>query len=98
GITLLRLNRLRITSHPSRNPDLPGPRATRLHQDNQRLARLPSCVTPSLAYYRFGSHAPPTTPPEGSRSGFGWSASPASTLDALSRAREYQPVVHRLRL
>ncbi len=42
------------------HPDLPGQRATGLHQDNQRLAGLPSCVTPSLAYYRIGSHAPPT--------------------------------------
>ena len=46
------------------HPDLPGRRATSLHQDNHRLAGLPSCVTPSLAYYRIGSHAPPTNPPE----------------------------------
>src|SRR5690348_18493836 len=39
------------------HPDLPGQRATGLHQDNQRLAGLPSCVTPSLAYYRIGSHS-----------------------------------------
>src|SRR5689334_24601410 len=45
------------------HPDLPGQRATGLHQDNQRLAGLPSCVTPSLAYYRIGSHAPPTPHP-----------------------------------
>src|SRR5689334_25070799 len=45
------------------HPDLPGQRATGLHQDNQRLAGLPSCVTPSLAYYRIGSHAPPAPPP-----------------------------------
>ena len=43
-----------------RRPDLPGRRATSLHQDNHRLAGLPSCVTPSLAYYQLGSHAPPT--------------------------------------
>ncbi len=48
-----------------REPDLPGPRATGLHQDNQRLAELPSCVTPSLAYYQLGPHAPPTNQPEG---------------------------------
>jgi hypothetical protein len=51
------------------HPDLPGQRATGLHQDNQRLAGLPSCVTPSLAYYRIGSHAPPTPTPKGSRQG-----------------------------
>src|SRR5690242_21698079 len=45
------------------HPDLPGQRATGLHQDNQRLAGLPSCVTPSLAYYRIGSHAPPPPHP-----------------------------------
>ena len=59
------------------HPDLPGRRATSLHQDNHRLAGLPSCVTPSLAYYQLGSHAPPTHPPEGRHTGFGWSASPA---------------------
>jgi hypothetical protein len=52
-----------------RHPDLPECRATSLHQDNHRLAGLPSCVTPSLAYYRIGSHAPPTTPPEGEKGG-----------------------------
>ena len=65
-------------------PDLPGCRATRLHQDNQRLAELPSCVTPSLAYYQVGSHAPPHTNPKVS-SGFGWLASPAS-----ARARYHE--------
>ena len=69
------------------HPDLPRQRATSLHQDNHRLAGLPSCVTPSLAYYRIGSHAPPTPPPEGEGevrvvriTGLG--------TDALSRARE----------
>ena len=61
-----------------RHPDLPRCRATGLHQDNHRLAGLPSCVTPSLTYYRIGSHAPPTTPPRRAESGFGWLASPAS--------------------
>ena len=52
-----------------RHPDLPRHRATSLHQDNHRLAGLPSCVTPSLAYYRIGSHAPPYTRPEGQTRG-----------------------------
>ena len=52
-----------------RHPDLPRHRATSLHQDNHRLAGLPSCVTPSLAYYRIGSHAPPTSTPEGTPRG-----------------------------
>ena len=51
------------------HPDLPGRHATSLHQDNHRLAGLPSCVTPSLAYYRIGSHAPPTNTPEGTQGG-----------------------------
>ena len=83
GITLLRHNGYASPLTPviqDSHPDLPGQRATGLHQDNQRLAGLPSCVTPSLAYYRFGSHAPliPLTP-KGGKTGFGWSASPAST-------------------
>ena len=80
-----------------RHPDLPRHRATSLHQDNHRLAGLPSCVTPSLAYYRIGSHAPPQHLPKETKevrmvsiTGLG--------MDAPSRAREYQPVVHRLRL
>jgi hypothetical protein len=80
-----------------RRPDLPGRRATSLHQDNHRLAGLPSCVTPSLAYYRIGSHAPPTPTPEGAGEVRMVSITGLDT-DALSRAREYQPVVHRLRL
>src|SRR4029078_3534625 len=56
------------------------------HQDNHRLAGLPSCVTPSLAYYRIGAHAPPHTPPEGATHRVGWSASPAS---AVTRRHEH---------
>ena len=59
-------------------------------------AGLPSCVIPSLAYYQPGSRAAPTAP-EGatatvavSETGFGMGVSPP--------VREYQPVVHRLRL
>ena len=46
-----------------------GSQATGLHHDNHRVAELPSCVTPSLAYYRIGSHAPPHNNPEGSKVG-----------------------------
>jgi len=61
--------------------------------------RLPSCVTPvnTLTYYRFGSrarrrHPPKRVPPLRALSitGFGMGGS--------SPVREYQPVVHRLRL
>ena len=44
-------------------PDLPRTRATRLHHDIHHVARLPSCVTPSLGYYQFrspASHTPTT--------------------------------------
>jgi hypothetical protein len=60
-------------------------------------AELPSCVTPSLTYYPLGSQHSPTTAPKGhsrlmvvSIEGF--------SVGAYQRVREYQPVVHRLRL
>ena len=40
--------------------------ATPLHQFYHSLAGLPSCVTPSLGYYRFGFRAPHHQPPKGS--------------------------------
>ena len=54
-------------------------RPTRLHQYYHSLAELPSCVTPSLDYYRIGSRAPPPRCPEGRCSGFGRLASTASS-------------------
>ena len=55
-------------------------RSTRLHQDNHRLAELPSCVTPSLDYYEIRSHAPHTNlHPKTSARGFGWLVSNASS-------------------
>jgi hypothetical protein len=50
--------------------------ATPLHQFYHSLAGLPSCVTPSLGYYRFGFRAPHPLP-EGIR-WFGRLASPGS--------------------
>lgn len=50
-----------------------GPHAYTRHQ---QLAELPSCVTPSLGYYRIRSRAPPTRP-EG-LTGFGRLVSPTS--------------------
>ena len=57
--------------------DLPIERATPLHRYYHSPVGLPSCVTPSLAYYQSGSHVPPTRrTPEGERSrGFRWLAS-----------------------
>ena len=42
--------------------DLPTQRPTRLPQCIHLLVRLPSCVTPSLAYYQSGSCDPPSRP------------------------------------
>ena len=44
-------------------------RATPLHRYYHSPVGLPSCVTPSLAYYQSGSRVPPTRhPPEGGKS------------------------------
>ena len=56
---------------------------------------LPFCVTPSLGYWRTGSHA--TRPGTNSRPRRAVSAS-AVAVSASARVREYQPVAHRLRL
>ena len=60
--------------------DLPIERATPLHRYYHSPVGLPSCVTPSLAYYQSGSHVPPTRDsPEGKPSrGFRWLASLSS--------------------
>ena len=79
-ITLLRLKRLRITSQPIWNTDLPMFRPTRLHQYYHSLAELPSCVTPSLDYYEIRSHAPQhPLRPKASQMRFGWLVSNASS-------------------
>jgi len=41
---------------------LPTPRPTLLDRYYHSPAGLPSCVTPSLTYYQFGSRAPPSRP------------------------------------
>ena len=56
--------------------DLPVGRATPLHRYYPSPVGLPSCVTPSLAYYRSGSHASPRLLERSH--GFGWLASPGS--------------------
>ena len=62
-----------VTHHLShiQTTDLPIVSATGLHQDNHRLAPLPSCVTPSLAYYQPRSCASPHPAPEGTPGGSG---------------------------
>src|SRR6185437_5919635 len=61
-------------------------------------AGLPSCVTPSLTYYRSGSPAPPRPFVRRLQSCFTGLASSDSILGGSKRVPEYQPVVHRLRL
>ncbi len=48
---------------------MPAPRPTPLHRYYHSPAGLPSCVTPSLTYYRIGSHAPHTHHPERQQAG-----------------------------
>src|ERR687884_83007 len=73
--------RLCVRPHPTCPTDLPVGRATPLHRYYHSPVGLPSCVTPSLAYYQSGSHAPPDQPRR-AVTGFGWLASlgPAWTL------------------
>ena len=89
--------RLRITSQDMWDTDLPMSLPTGLHQHYHRLAPLPSCVTPSLDYYNRGPmQHPPATRRWSIRI---WMVSTIdSPLGADTRVREYQPVVHRLRL
>ena len=56
---------------PSCATDLPMARATPLHRYYHSPVGLPSCVTPSLAYYQLGSRAPPPRPQVGPRRS-GW--------------------------
>jgi hypothetical protein len=70
-------------------------RATGLHQYYHSLAELPSCVTPSLDYYQLRSRAPVTQPKPSSLRAVSITS---LIMDASTRVREYQPVVHRLRL
>src|SRR5689334_22449015 len=66
---------------PTCPTDLPIGRATPLHRYYHSPGGLPSCVTPSLAYYRSGSHAPRRRLERRGR--FGWLASPGSAWALL---------------
>jgi hypothetical protein len=56
---------------PTCAADLPTARATPLHRYYHSPVGLPSCVTPSLAYYQSRSHAPPDQPRR-TVTGLGW--------------------------
>ena len=60
---------------------------------------LPVCVTPvnTLTYYRIGSHAPPPPGPKARKKDWVVSITGLGMVGP-SPVREYQPVVHRLRL
>lgn len=90
--------RLRITSQAQKDTDLPMSHPTGLHQLFHQLARLPSCVTPSLDYYTQGPTQPPSEKSEEINDSFWMVSTDDSSLGADTRVREYQPVVHRLRL
>src|SRR3954465_6749298 len=60
-------------------------------------AELPSCVTPSLTYYPIGPTARPERNPKAPTRIQGLCIRGFS-VGAYQRVREYQPVVHRLRL
>ena len=77
----LRLYEMRICLHLALHPWTWTTIATR---------RLPSCVTPSLTYYRIGSQPPPPTP-EGTNS-FRSSASPGSIWAVLRRYGNINPL------
>ena len=54
--------------------------------------RLPSCVSPLLTYYRFGSRAPSTGVPEGTVADLGRLASPGSVWAVLRRYGNINPL------
>jgi hypothetical protein len=56
---------------------------------------LPSCVTPQCTYYHLGSPTPLINP---KASKLHWLSISRFGRDVLMPVREYQPVVHRLRL
>ena len=86
--------------HPASGTTVADLPTTALHcYPGTTVARdgLPSCVTPSLAYYRFGSRAPQHPLPKETTLVRAVSITGLSMV-APKPVREYQPVVHRLRL
>src|ERR1700689_156205 len=76
--------------------DLPTYRPTPLLRDVQHPVELPSCVTPSACLLPVWSAAAASS---SRRIGQRWVLSIARfSMGAVKRVREYQPVVHRLRL
>ena len=90
--------RVRITPHPTCRTDLPIPAGHTLTPQSKSVARLPSCVTPSLGYYQIRSHASTHHTHKMRMTRFRVVSITDSPLVAHTRVREYQPVNHRLRL
>src|SRR5690242_8414421 len=92
----LRQKRLGVRSQASWRADLPARRPTPLPRDDHRPVELPSCVTPSACLLPVWAARSARTPRKAhqrqvlSIAGLG--------IGAFTRVREYQPVVHRLRL
>jgi hypothetical protein len=84
----------RLTLHVARICLCHGPHAYTSHH---QLAELPSCVTPSLDYYHLRSHAHIIMNPKTHNHDRVVSIN-GLARDASTRVREYQPVIHRLRL
>src|SRR5215475_14439248 len=76
--------------------DLPARRLAPLPRDNHRPVELPSCVTPPARLLPARAARSPRRP-EGRAGGHLLSIA-GSGLVGRARVREYQPVVHRLRL
>ena len=85
-----------LTRHNAR-PDLPGQRATRAYTRTTNAGGTTLLRHPIACLLPAGSHAPPSTTPKATPEVRMVSITGFAT-DAPTRAREYQPVVHRLRL
>src|SRR6202023_1919504 len=92
----LRQNRLGIRSQALWRADLPTRRPTPLPRDNHRPVELPSCVTPSACLLLVWVARSARLPRRAFR--FQVLSIAGLGMGALTRVREYQPVVHRLRL
>src|SRR6266853_4650493 len=92
----LHQNRLGVRSQASWRADLPTRRPTPLLRDNHRPVELPSCVTPSACLLPVWVARSTRLPRRAFR--FQVLSIAGLGMGALTRVREYQPVVHRLRL
>ena len=69
-------------------------RATRLHTENHLRARLPSCVTPALTYYRYAPNGTPRHPPKEATGRNRRLVLMAPVLTDLNRYGNINPFIH----